>query len=131
MGPGGPTCTIYVLVYLILVWMSTFALSIPLYVLSPCSAGHEPCQRIEEEDYRKLNITDGIRARDTFHRGVNIGGWLILEKWMNPDVFSGTEATDQWTFDSTPDALSRLTSHWNTWFTESDVQWLRGVGVNA
>lgn len=68
-----------------------------------------------------------------FLRGVNIGGWLVLEKWMNGDVFSGAgaEAVDQWTFDSTYGAAQSLESHWSTWFTEADVQSLKSYGINA
>ena len=27
-------------------------------------------------------------------RGVNLGGWLVLEKWMTPSLFEGLQATD-------------------------------------
>ena len=68
-----------------------------------------------------------------FLRGVNIGGWLILEKWMNPDVFTGpfAEAIDQWTFDSTPGAAEALQTHWSTYFTEADIWTIKSYGFNA
>jgi glucan 1,3-beta-glucosidase len=28
-------------------------------------------------------------------RGVNLGGWLVLEKWMTPSMFDGLQATDE------------------------------------
>ena len=28
-------------------------------------------------------------------KGVNLGNWLVLEKWMSPDLFAGTEAEDE------------------------------------
>ena len=28
-------------------------------------------------------------------RGVNLGGWLVLEKWMTPSLFDGTAAADE------------------------------------
>jgi len=28
-------------------------------------------------------------------RGVNLGNWLVLEKWMKPEVFEGTTAEDE------------------------------------
>ncbi len=28
-------------------------------------------------------------------RGVNLGGWLALEKWITPELFSGTQAQDE------------------------------------
>ncbi|KAI9826839.1 MAG: exo-1,3-beta-glucanase [Thelocarpon impressellum] len=66
-----------------------------------------------------------------FLRGVNIGGWLVLEKWMSEGLFSGTGAVDQWTFDSTGGAQQKLQNHWDTWFTEGDVQKIRATGINA
>ena len=30
-------------------------------------------------------------------RGVNLGGWLVLEKWMTASLFDGLEATDETT----------------------------------
>lgn len=66
-------------------------------------------------------------------RGVNIGGWLVLEKWMLPDVFTGAfaNAVDQWTFDQIPGAKEALQNHWSTYFTEADVENLAGWGINA
>ena len=31
-------------------------------------------------------------------RGVNLGGWLVLEKWMTPSLFEGLSATDETTW---------------------------------
>jgi len=68
-----------------------------------------------------------------FLRGVNIGNWLIVEKWMDPTLWSGdfANAVDQWTFDSTPNAAAALQQHWSTWFTASDVKTLSSYGINA
>ena len=27
-------------------------------------------------------------------KGVNLGNWLVLEKWMNPALFEGTTAEE-------------------------------------
>ncbi|KAK4505082.1 hypothetical protein PRZ48_003045 [Zasmidium cellare] len=64
-------------------------------------------------------------------RGVNIGGWLILEKWMTPDIFENSDATDQYTFDSTDGAEAKLKQHWETYFTEADVKKIASLGINA
>ena len=31
---------------------------------------------------------------DKIH-GVNLGNWLVLEKWMNPSLFAGVDAEDE------------------------------------
>jgi len=64
-------------------------------------------------------------------RGVNVGGWLILEKWMNSDMFDGNDASDQLTFDQTDGAQEALEKHWSTYFTESDVEKIASWGINA
>ena len=28
-------------------------------------------------------------------KGVNLGNWLVLEKWMLPEMFAGTGAEDE------------------------------------
>jgi len=62
-------------------------------------------------------------------RGVNIGGWLVLESYMNWDVMGG--AADQWSFDSTSGAAAKLQQHWSTWFTEADVAQIAAWGLNT
>ena len=37
-------------------------------------------------------------------KGVNLGNWLVLEKWMNPALFDGTTAADL----SSPDSFCHL-----------------------
>ncbi|MET0985370.1 MAG: glycoside hydrolase family 5 protein [Steroidobacteraceae bacterium] len=66
-------------------------------------------------------------------RGVNLGGWLVLEKWMSPRVFEGLEATDEttWVAELGDRAESRLRQHWNTFITRDDFAWLAKVGINA
>ncbi|GAM83624.1 hypothetical protein ANO11243_016120 [Dothideomycetidae sp. 11243] len=67
-------------------------------------------------------------------RGVNIGNWLVLEKWMDStNLFSGafSGAVDQWTFDSIPGAQEALELHWSTWFNETDVEKIASWGFNA
>lgn len=64
-------------------------------------------------------------------RGVNLGGWLILEKWMTPGVFEGTEAIDEYTFMQTPGARERLRAHQREFMSEEDFAWMRDNGIEA
>ncbi|KAI4718724.1 glycoside hydrolase [Aureobasidium sp. EXF-10727] len=64
-------------------------------------------------------------------RGVNLGGWLVLEPWMNWELVGNTGAVDQWTFDQTDNAQSALQSHWGSWFTESDMATIASWGLNT
>ena len=67
-------------------------------------------------------------------RGVNLGGWLVLEKWITPSLFDGLAARDETAFCTELGrevATERLHRHWNTFITKDDFQWLTGVGINA
>ncbi|CAG8952038.1 hypothetical protein HYFRA_00000774 [Hymenoscyphus fraxineus] len=92
----------------------------------------------------KSSSTSATRASSTvapkpastgipFLRGVNLGGWLVLEKWMNNEAFSGafSSASDQFTFDQLPGAAAALEKHWSTFFTEDDIKTIAATGINA
>jgi glucan 1,3-beta-glucosidase len=66
-------------------------------------------------------------------RGVNLGGWLVLEKWMTPSLFEGLDATDETTYcvELGGAAETRLKHHWNTFITRDDFAWLADIGINA
>lgn len=66
-------------------------------------------------------------------RGVNLGGWLVLEKWMVPSVFEGLAATDEttWCAELGDAASERLHRHWNNFITRSDFEWIAAHGLNA
>ncbi|WP_310599353.1 glycoside hydrolase family 5 protein [Desulfobulbus sp.] len=67
-------------------------------------------------------------------RGVNLGGWLVLEKWITPSLFAGLEATDETSYCAElgeAEATRRLHRHWDTFITRDDFAWLARAGVNA
>jgi glucan 1,3-beta-glucosidase len=67
-------------------------------------------------------------------RGVNLGGWLALEKWITPSVYAGVQAEDEYTLCETlgkAKALERLKRHRETWITSDDFAWLKARGINA
>jgi glucan 1,3-beta-glucosidase len=80
-------------------------------------------------------IATGFSTSNTFSissiRGLNIGAWLVLEKWITPSLFESTNAIDQWTFDSLPGAKAKLYEHWSTFFRQDDVKKIASTGINA
>jgi glucan 1,3-beta-glucosidase len=66
-------------------------------------------------------------------RGVNLGGWLVLERWMTPSLFAGLSATDEtsWCVELGGTAPTRLREHWATWVTRDDFRWIADRGLNA
>ena len=64
-------------------------------------------------------------------RGVNLGGWLVIEKWMTPSLFAGTDAEDEYTFMHTLGADKKIEHHRQTFITEADFKWLAKHDINA
>jgi len=69
-------------------------------------------------------------------RGVNLGGWFVLEPWITPSIFenSGSDTiVDEYTLTKElgkAEARKRLTDHWNSWITESDFYQIKRAGLN-
>ncbi len=66
-------------------------------------------------------------------RGVNLGGWLVLEKWMTPELYEGYSAEDEFHLleqlgESRFDVLQK---HRDTFITEADFAWLENSGINT
>lgn len=77
---------------------------------------------------------------DYFHtkvRGVNLGGWFVLEPWITPSIFeplaSNPAVKDEYTYTQAlgkQEAFSRLSQHWNTWITQDDFSQIARAGLN-
>jgi glucan 1,3-beta-glucosidase len=66
--------------------------------------------------------------------GVNLGNWLVLEKWMNTALFDGTDAQDEYYL---PHRLpageyeARIRTHRSEYITERDFLTIKSWGLNA
>ncbi|MCF0119508.1 MAG: cellulase family glycosylhydrolase, partial [Limosilactobacillus mucosae] len=66
-------------------------------------------------------------------KGVNLGGWLVLEKWMAPHLFDGTNADDEYYLPqelSEKEYLARITQHRSNFITEADFLRIASTGFN-
>lgn len=68
-------------------------------------------------------------------RGVNLGGWLVLEPWITPSIFQKYDGSvvDEYTLcQKDPNAQSVLQAHWSSWVTLGDFQKIAnsGKGIN-
>lgn len=70
-------------------------------------------------------------------RGVNIGGWLVLEPWITPSIFSkwadSKVVVDEYTYTQTlgkDAARATLTDHWKTFITQDDFNQIAKAGLN-
>lgn len=67
-------------------------------------------------------------------KGVNLGNWLVLEKWMNPALFEGTDADDEYYL---PRRLSkevyeaRIKIHRSEYISERDFTRIASMGFDT
>lgn len=67
-------------------------------------------------------------------KGVNLGGWLVLEKWMSPSLFAGTQADDEYYLAhdlSTEEYHGRMLMHRAEFITEADFLRIASAGFNT
>lgn len=85
-------------------------------------------------------VTGGVPAKFSWAngekiRGVNLGGWLILEDWMTPNLLGGLGIPDQFTWDQRaaedPDLMAKLKDHWATFITTDDINQIANAGLNT
>lgn len=66
--------------------------------------------------------------------GVNLGGWLVLEKWITPSLFADTDTSDEYALMKAlgpVEAAKRLKRHRESFVAEEDFKWLSKHGYNA
>lgn len=67
-------------------------------------------------------------------KGVNLGNWLVLEKWMSPLLFEGTTAEDEYYLPMQLDPevyKARIRIHRSEYITERDFVTIRKLGMNT
>lgn len=86
-----------------------------------------PHIRIPERIFKKGLIQMKIR-------GVNLGNWLVLEKWMSPELFAETTAEDEYYLPLQLDRsvyAARMQQHRAEYITERDFITMRAIGLNT
>lgn len=66
-------------------------------------------------------------------KGVNLGGWLVLEKWICGDPFAKTSAEDTGElYEQLPweEITTRLKRHWDSFIQKSDLEWIACSGCD-
>lgn len=67
-------------------------------------------------------------------KGVNLGNWLVLEKWMSPALFEGTTAEDEYYLSvQLPKEVyeARIRTHRAEYITERDFTRIKALGMDA
>ncbi len=64
-------------------------------------------------------------------RGVNLGGWLVLEKWMTPELYESYEAEDEYNLlKQLNDPLEVIKKHRDSFITEEDFLWIKNHQID-
>lgn len=69
-----------------------------------------------------------------FAHGVNLGNWLVLEKWMSTTLFDNSTAPDEYYLPRTldpKDYQARIMQHRAEYITERDFIYLKSLGVSS
>jgi glucan 1,3-beta-glucosidase len=96
----------------------TTAAAVGLLALSTNASPLQPVKRAPPFDYNSNKV-----------RGVNTGGWFVLEPWISPSLFQGNDAIDEYTMVAAigkEAAQSKLRDHWNSWITQDDFNQMAG-----
>ncbi|VDB84757.1 unnamed protein product [Peniophora sp. CBMAI 1063] len=77
------------------------------------------------------NESDFYRYRK--QRGVNLGSWFVLERWIADAPYRNAASPAQSDHDVArgPDARQILEQHWDNWIVEDDWRWLAEHGFNS
>ena len=104
------------------------AMTLAAVGLPRISLGENPSDSRPADDISKPKTPDFSKLR-----GVNLGGWLVLEEWMVPDVYRGVDAPDEYSLCLAlgDEAAGRLNRHRETFITAEDFRWIRDSGLNA
>ncbi|KAJ1994191.1 hypothetical protein H4R33_000359 [Dimargaris cristalligena] len=112
--------------------MLHFSRSVTLLAVTLAISGHVFAVSVHEAppfDYQTNKI-----------RGVNLGGWLVLEPWITPSLFTqfdkkpvSQQGVDEYTFCKylgKEEANRQLRTHWDSWVTEEDIRKLASYNIN-
>ena len=65
-------------------------------------------------------------------RGLNLGGWLVLEKWMTPELYENYIAEDEYNLlKQIANPKEFLKQHRDTFITEEDFRWIKNHNINT
>ncbi len=86
---------------------------------------------LHTESYKLVNA----KGEDVFLRGINLGGWLIMEDWFCPvyndatgDVYSYSVLTERFGLDG---CYELINIYQDNWITEADFKNIADMGFNC
>ena len=120
-----------------------------------CSPEPYSAPPITDQEFLPFDSAKAAIFRYRQQQSVNLGSWLVMslypfvvadstssnrfvhEDWMSPSLFScasGPKVSEldiAYGWGSAEGARSVLERHWDTWITQSDMDYLAGIGINT
>lgn len=89
--------------------------------------------RSDEGSSSITDVNEEMLYRYRKQRGVNLGSWFVLERWISEEPFRFAAAPGQSDLDVArgQNAKEVLEHHWDTWITENDWVWITERGINT
>ncbi|RLV93124.1 Glucan 13-beta-glucosidase [Spathaspora sp. JA1] len=119
-------------------------LSSAALVISTVTAAAIPNPLLQNDNLKLLTKkSGGWDYGNDIMRGVNLGGWFVLEAYIVPSLFqpwvgsNGDQSqvpVDEYHFTQVLGkdlALDRLKQHWSSWYIEDDFQHMSELGLNT
>lgn len=72
--------------------------------------------------------------KEVLAQGVNLGGWLVLERWITPSLFKGVDAKAEYGLClklGSDEARRRIAHHRETFITEEHLRQIKRLGLNS
>ncbi|TAQ85319.1 hypothetical protein B7494_g6357 [Chlorociboria aeruginascens] len=115
-------------------WLKNMLAALLAALLAAASVGAAPAASSAPQSKRTIAFSYGSEKV----RGLNIGGWLVLEPWITPSIFQNVDQSlgivDEYTLTQqlgTAAALEILQPHWDTWCTFDDFAKIAQAGFNT
>ncbi|KAF2148363.1 glycoside hydrolase family 5 protein [Myriangium duriaei CBS 260.36] len=108
-------------------------LSISLLALSAASALAAPYAQVTRTHQPRDYVQPTAFAwNDGTIRGLNLGGWLVMEPWITRSIFDKYQVVDEYTLAQKlgDDTLGVLQPHWDSWVTQEDINKIASYGFN-
>ncbi|KAJ7156885.1 glycoside hydrolase superfamily [Mycena crocata] len=90
-------------------------------------------QKLQKAETQPLPALESSIYRYRKQRGVNLGSWFVLERWIADYPFRHASNPAQSDLDVARGAHAKevLEAHYDTWITESDWAWISERGLNT
>ncbi|EAU85069.2 cytoplasmic protein [Coprinopsis cinerea okayama7 len=97
------------------------------------SPGVEDFDEHESEHTKIFPVRQEDLLKYRKHRGVNLGSWFVLERWITDSPFREAAAPAASDLDVAKgrNAKSILERHWDTWIQPADWDWIAARGINS